>query len=1420
MTEGTSASAPTSETAKPEQSSSPPAKSGRKLWPMIAAIVVVLLLVGVVAYVYVIAPGGKADLSATITPDPCVVDAGTVKQVSVWPLDGDKNLSATGSGATYLWSVSPSSLGSFELSAQRSVNFAAGDSAGTGTLTCRVKYEDVFFNATASLEVLAPYLDTVVISPSTKTVGPGLSQEFVATAINSVGANITGATFVWAVDGLSVGDYTLNATTGDTVLFTAGSNEVANATLNATATYDGRTATGSALINIGGIGARSVVYRWYDIFNCPFSFAWYMRAQIYPDDQPISDSYPYIFKWYGEPAGNMWYYTMMRMNMTAKNLPEISMSTNPWFIPMFGTSRGGNAEIRWHLYYPSWDEVNASYGDAVSGNYEGWLVTLKGSITLDMDAAMTVLGITSSQFDDFATWWTTNGYLVQSNWQTWITDQSRHEFDIWCAYEFDINMLGFSLNAQKVGDKIVITMDSVSWGMEVLLTRWLRYSFMGTEWYFDEMWFNATIGPEVTNINAQTVVNYAAYAYATSLIPEGATKGLPNWMWEALVQDYMPSRPGHPALPGDHVSDYDIYKNLEYLNMAPGSPYYGEMMSYDYAPGVQNLSENETLIFEWPSGQQLFYVDADGSVLEVHENMTCDYAEPMPSDMGALGIENTQITLDSVNRTLTFEGPADFWNWSRLQDAVNHEGLADEWDRIGVLPYGMPTIEFRADIAEDRVLTYFDVEDIASPIVVGDAGTVTVTARDQLGDVFTDYTGTVQFSTNGTGGDVNLPSDYPFVAGDSGVHTFPISFNTAGYFTVSVNDLDDPAITGSQTDIRVIETPHIDRFVVVGPSSLAVSEVGSISVTAIDQNDLVLSTYDGLISFTTDAPGGTYSLPADYQFLAGDNGVKAFSNSIAFAQEGSWTITVTDIFNMTATGTLGPIVVEVRSPEESFTLYDMFKEPLNEVWTYRFTGYAQDYIIGNTTDAYTYLYDQTQATGRGIIFAPYRWNTVAKNMSSVHVDNPEFMPKWYGPENITGAEAEIDLYFSYLNWSWWNSYWVPTWSSSPEWASTFASIMGKQTLDGYYLGTVYNVTLNREAAYTWLNMSTTDDPDAWWLANRSAYRTFWINWILNEGRKRLDIQCGYDDTYYAVATSMDMQVLPNGDISLTIGHLSWGYEVLMTRWLTEANIVNHEPYWEDFTLEASYKETFGDVTFDGVGQYNLHAVKANESATGLDAAWVWEPIRIDYVASFGIHPSQFDPWSYIFYTSWNTGDPEYGNQVGYDATPGWLNLTSYQKLTVQMPLGDNVIGYTPEPRAPPEAVYEMAYNNNYSWYENHTIYGEMSLGYWITDPLGGGADLDSMYDDVAKTLTIVGPQIFDQVHWTDGQIYHGTPWIEFNVTPPPKAMAAATPPDVTEIVGESSAGTLATEAVSLAAVLACVVAVVFALWVPIRRREY
>jgi hypothetical protein len=151
----------------------------------------------------------------------------------------------------------------------------------------------------------------------------------------------------------------------------------------------------------------------------------------------------------------------------------------------------------------------------------------------------------------------------------------------------------WGIDAQKVGDQVVVSIESVSWGGEVLMTRWLQEAFMPTEWYFEDFSMHATIGPETTDMDINTGVAYATYAYIDTLYSK------PCWAWEAMRQDYVPSSLEYP------VSEFDKYIGKTYLNEAPGSDYYGLDMDWDYVPGAWNLSENEDSgVAIWPSDIQ------------------------------------------------------------------------------------------------------------------------------------------------------------------------------------------------------------------------------------------------------------------------------------------------------------------------------------------------------------------------------------------------------------------------------------------------------------------------------------------------------------------------------------------------------------------------------------------------------------------------------------------------------------------------------------------------------------------------------------------------------------------------------------------------------------------------------------------------
>jgi hypothetical protein len=94
------------------------------------------------------------------------------------------------------------------------------------------------------------------------------------------------------------------------------------------------------------------------------------------------------------------------------------------------------------------------------------------------------------------------------------------------------------------------------------------------------------------------------------------------------------------------------------------------------------------------------------------------------------------------------------------------------------------------------------VQSFPSPVAAGTSNGITVTAYDTFGNVATGYTGTVAFTT--TSASKTLPSNYTFVAGDSGTKTFSgVILGTVGTQSITATDTVTATITGSQTLIDV-----------------------------------------------------------------------------------------------------------------------------------------------------------------------------------------------------------------------------------------------------------------------------------------------------------------------------------------------------------------------------------------------------------------------------------------------------------------------------------------------------------------------------------------------------------------------------------------------------------------------------------------
>src|SRR5262249_40223104 len=84
------------------------------------------------------------------------------------------------------------------------------------------------------------------------------------------------------------------------------------------------------------------------------------------------------------------------------------------------------------------------------------------------------------------------------------------------------------------------------------------------------------------------------------------------------------------------------------------------------------------------------------------------------------------------------------------------------------------------------------------------AASYTVTARDAFGNIATGYRGTIHFTSSD--GAAALPANYKFTAGDNGVHTFNVTFQTTGSQSLTATDTVTSSIKGSVT-VTVVSLP-------------------------------------------------------------------------------------------------------------------------------------------------------------------------------------------------------------------------------------------------------------------------------------------------------------------------------------------------------------------------------------------------------------------------------------------------------------------------------------------------------------------------------------------------------------------------------------------------------------------------------------
>lgn len=204
------------------------------------------------------------------------------------------------------------------------------------------------------------------------------------------------------------------------------------------------------------------------------------------------------------------------------------------------------------------------------------------------------------------------------------------------------------------------------------------------------------------------------------------------------------------------------------------------------------------------------------------------------------------------------------------------------------------------------VATHFGISVAGSPII-GNSVAVTVSALDAFGNVSSGYRGSMTLRSSDAA--AVLPASYAFRNNDAGVHTFNVTFQTAGVQSLSVMDDRDASILGVSAPITVKSGGPASAFVVSGFTSTTAGATQSFTVKVRDAQGNVANDYIGTVVFSSsDVKAG---LPASYTFTAADAGVHTFTTTLKTA--GVQSISVKDANNGAILGSLAGITVNAAA---------------------------------------------------------------------------------------------------------------------------------------------------------------------------------------------------------------------------------------------------------------------------------------------------------------------------------------------------------------------------------------------------------------------------------------------------------------------------------------------------------------------------
>ncbi|MCY2962471.1 MAG: VCBS repeat-containing protein, partial [Planctomycetota bacterium] len=230
-------------------------------------------------------------------------------------------------------------------------------------------------------------------------------------------------------------------------------------------------------------------------------------------------------------------------------------------------------------------------------------------------------------------------------------------------------------------------------------------------------------------------------------------------------------------------------------------------------------------------------VDADGNVV--------------PGFLGTVGLKSSNPLLGAQAVSYTFTAADAGVHTIVNATATFKAGLQEVRVTTPFLPVGTTPVLVTPAAAHHIALSAPATTVAGAPVAVG------VTMLDAYGNVATNYTGTVKFSSSDV--QAGLPADYTFTAADAGQHAFNVALKTAGSRTVSAVDTSNVQITGASASVTVTAGPATHLQLLGGGGY--VGSAHSVAVMAVDAFGNVDGGYNGTVHLTSSDAATV--LPAD-----------------------------------------------------------------------------------------------------------------------------------------------------------------------------------------------------------------------------------------------------------------------------------------------------------------------------------------------------------------------------------------------------------------------------------------------------------------------------------------------------------------------------------------------------------------------------